>query len=206
MATKTGFRYWLIAFALCVVAVFICFKYVDRQTVDFVQANIAGTKAYSWLQRSLSPLIAVVVAALAFLLAIGCWAISGRRLSSWTATPLLCSWAAMWGLGAVTILKRFFGRTSTYLPFTPDRFYGFHLMSGGPDLESFPSGTTTVAASIIAVLWILFPRLRVVWAIILAYIAVAVVLTNNHFVADAIAGCFLGASIGWMTVRLMSRE
>jgi len=33
-----------------------------------------------------------------------------------------------------------------------------------------------------------------------------VVVTNGHWLSDVIAGAFLGASIGWMTVRLLDSQ
>ena len=75
-------------------------------------------------------------------------------------------------------------------------------MSGRPLFEAFPSGTTSITAAILSVLWIRAPRLRAVYAMLLAFVAFALIVTNGHFVADVIGGAFLGASTGWMTILL----
>ncbi len=69
--------------------------------------------------------------------------------------------------------------------------------------NSFPSGTATISAAIVATLWLAAPRLRLPSLFLAVLVCSAVVVTNGHWVSDVIAGAFLGASIGWMTVLLL---
>jgi membrane-associated phospholipid phosphatase len=208
MIGKSPFRYWLVAFALCAAAAAVCVAYVDRPVADYVHVHLLQLVIVGVLNDMLTGLELGAAFAFVFLIAAGCWKIAGRQLAAWTRTPLLCSWSLMWALSSAEGMKRVFGRAEPdmWTGFTPTdphlSLYGFHLFRMGPQFESFPSGTTAVAAAVLSVLWIVMPRLRWLWALTLAIVAISVVITNSHFVSDVIAGGFLGASIGWMTVHL----
>jgi membrane-associated phospholipid phosphatase len=200
------FRNWLITGAATAIVVVVCMVYVDRSTAEFFESHLRHTTAWVWIARSLTPLDLAVVTALLFLLVCGAWTLSGRALRPWTQTPLLCSWAAMWATAAEIIFKRIFGRAWPDPTYVQSHLYGFHLLHGGPNWESFPSGTAAVSCAIAAVLWIARPRRRLLAVSIVILLCVAVVVNNYHWVSDVVAGALLGMSIGWMTVRLQSRQ
>jgi membrane-associated phospholipid phosphatase len=100
------------------------------------------------------------------------------------------------------VFKRLFGRAWPDPEFVQNHIYGFHLLHGGPHWHSFPSGTAAISAAIMSVLWILQPRWRALGALTVALLCAAVVVTNHHWVGDVVAGTFLGAFIGRMTVRV----
>jgi membrane-associated phospholipid phosphatase len=50
------------------------------------------------------------------------------------------------------------------------------------------------------VLWLCYPRFRIVYAVAMAAVAVGLVGADFHFIGDVIAGGFLGVSAGWFTV------
>lgn len=202
MSDNAAFRTWLFAFAATAIVVMVCVAYVDRPVATFFDGHLRHTAAWVCIARALAPLDLAVVMALLFLLACGTWVVSGRSLGSWTQTPLLCSWAAMWATAADIIFKRIFGRAWPDPAYIHDYLYGFRPLHGGPHWESFPSGTAAISAAVASVLWIVVPRWRAAGAAIVILLCVAVVITNYHWVGDVIAGVFLGASIGWMTVRL----
>ncbi len=177
--------------------------YVDRPVADYVQTNLGQTALFGWTTGALEPLVWVLVVVLSLLFASGCWALSGRPLGDWTRTPLLCSWSVVWTLSATVVLKELFGRSSPDPAYVVRRVYQFHLLHGSPGYQAFPSGTTAVAAAIFSVVWIQVPRLRAACAILFTVLAIALVITNGHWVADLVAGGFLGASLGWMTVLLL---
>lgn len=202
MSDNIVFRNWLFAFAATAIAVVACIAYVDRPVAEFFDGHLRHTTTWVWLDRALAPLDLVVVTAFLFLFGCGTWVMSGRLLSSWTRTPLLCSWAAMWATAADIILKHIFGRAWPDPTYIQDHLYGFRLLHGGPHWQSFPSGTAAISAAIVSVLWIVKPRSRATGVLTVAMLCVAVVITNFHWVGDVIAGTFLGTSIGWMTVQL----
>jgi membrane-associated phospholipid phosphatase len=139
------------------------------------------------------------------LAASGLWRLAGKQIARWLDAPLLCSWALMWGLAAEQALKTLFGR---YPPaaYRFQHIYGFRFLHGDIRLDVFPSGTAIAATSVAAVVWVMLPQLRF-WAVFISLLlCAAVVYGTFHFLADVIAGAFIGSSIGWMTVQMQSRE
>ena len=202
MSDDAAFQTWLFAFGATTVVVVVCIAYVDRPVALFFDGHLRRTAAWVWLSRALAPLDLVVIMALLFLLGCGVWVLSGRLLGPWTQTPLLCSWAGMWATAADIIFKHIFGRAWPDPAYIQNRVYEFRLLHGGPHWDSFPSGTAAISAAIAAVLWIKMRRWRAISTVIVVLLCVAVVIANYHWVGDAIAGAFLGTSIGWMAVEL----
>ena len=54
----------------------------------------------------------------------------------------------------------------------------------------------------LSVLWILFPKLRIVCAIGIVTVGMGLVALNLHFLSDVVAGIFLGVSTGLFTIAL----
>jgi membrane-associated phospholipid phosphatase len=206
MSYEDGFRRWLMMLALCVVAVLVSVSYVDRPMAEFFNARIRHTELWGWLDRLLAPFVAIPVVALVFLLGLGCRVLSGRQLRAWTVKPLLVSWSAIWALAAEFIFKQIFGRAWPDPGYVENHLYGFRFLHGGPHWNSFPSGTATISAAMVATLWLLAPRLRLPSAFLAVLLFIGVVVTNGHWLSDVIAGAFLGASIGWMTVLLVGPQ
>jgi len=189
----------------CTAAVLACMAWVDRPVADYVQAHFRGTPLFEWTTRALGLLPPVLFVLLVGLVTAGVLALCGRQMPGWTRLPMLCGWSVALALSAAVALKRVFGRSWADL-YTARGVYGFHPLHGGYGYEAFPSGTTTVACALLAVVWIRVPRLRAAAALLLAGIAVALVITNSHWVSDVIAGCYLGTAVGAMTVRMLGGE
>jgi membrane-associated phospholipid phosphatase len=203
MIYQGGFRRWLLALALCVIAVLASVSYVDRPAADFFNMHVRHTELRGWLVHLLGPFVLTPVVALLFLLGLGCWVLSGRHLRGWTLKPMLCSWSAIWALAAEFVFKQIFGRAWPDPGYVENHLYGFRFLHGGPHWDSFPSGTASISAAIVATLWLVAPRLRLPSVFLAVLLCGGVVVTNGHWLSDVIAGGFLGASIGWMTVLLL---
>lgn len=201
--SHAAFRRWLLAFAFCAAAVVVSIYYIDRPAAVFFNTHVRPTELWGWLNHLLAPFVLVPVAALLFLLGLGCWRLSGRQLGAWTLEPLLCSWSAIWALAAEFVFKRILGRAWPDPTYTGKHLYGFRFLNAGPYWDSFPSGTATVSAAIVATVWIVTPRLRLPSVLLAALLCAGVIVTNGHWLSDVIAGAFLGASIGWMTVLVL---
>jgi membrane-associated phospholipid phosphatase len=76
--------------------------------------------------------------------------------------------------------------------------YGFHFLHGGASYQSFPSGHMAASCAVIAVLWIWYPRWRLLYFSATLAVGLGLVAANYHFVSDVIAGAFIGTSIGWI--------
>jgi membrane-associated phospholipid phosphatase len=205
------FRTWLVALAACAAAVLFSMAYVDRAVADYVHVHLLQSQIIQGFAMGLGPLVIFVGLGFIVLGVAGCFSLAGRALSTRFDTPLMCSWSLVWAMAATEALKIAFGRSETEMwtgfigPGSAPGTYGFHFMHGELLFESFPSGTTAIAAAILSVLWIRAPRFRIAWALVLAYVGFALIVTNGHFVADVIGGAFLGVSTGWMTVLLWQR-
>jgi hypothetical protein len=100
MPNDLAYRRWLLALALCAISVLVCIWYVDRPAAEFFNSNVRPYPAWIWLDRLLAPLVAVPVAALLFQFGAGLWLLIGRRLASWTLTPLVHSSGTIWAIAA----------------------------------------------------------------------------------------------------------
>jgi|SRR5579863_2450975 membrane-associated phospholipid phosphatase len=202
MTNRTAFRWWVLTLVFFVVAALVSIAYVDRAAAEFFEAHLRHTALWVWLDHALRPLDLAVVLALSLLFGCGIWVLSGRQLHRRTETPLLCSWAMVWAVAATIVCKHIFGRGWPDPTYLHDHLYGFRLLHGAPHWDSFPSGTATISSAIASVLWIVHPRWRALTLLAVVLLSVAVVITNYHWVSDVIAGVFLGATIGWSTIRL----
>jgi membrane-associated phospholipid phosphatase len=86
--------------------------------------------------------------------------------------------------------------------FIRDGAYGFNFFHGGPGYASFPSGHTAATCAVISVLWIMVPKWRPLYALVVLAVAAGLIGANYHFLSDVIAGGFVGSSTGWMTAAL----
>jgi membrane-associated phospholipid phosphatase len=205
MICDVAFRRWLLLLVLSVMAVVVCVYCFDQPAADLFNTYLRNTTVLNWIKSLLAPLVLIPLSALLFLFGAGCWMLSGRQLSKWTRGPLLCSWSTIWALAAEFVSKDIFGRGWPDPTYTESHFYGFRFFHAGPHWTSFPSGTATIAAALSATIWLEAPRLRLPILSSTILICFGVVVSNGHWISDVIAGAFLGASIGWMTVSLLAR-
>ena len=204
----SAIKRWLVGMSICALSIIASIIWIDRPVADFVHGNLLQLDFVQEIASLMDFLAAFAALAMIFLFACGLWTTAGRKLARWTELPLSCSWALVWGIAAAEAAKQVFGRSDPDMwtgmnPGEPHLgIYHFNWIHGIHGYESFPSGTTTAATSILAVLWISVPRFRILWAALLAFVVASLLVTNSHFVSDVIAGGFLGATIGWMTLQL----
>lgn len=145
------------------------------------------------------------------MLGCGVWVMSGKKLATWAKSAMVCCWSMAFALLTTLVLKQLFGRTACEVwvfgrtDFTVSGFADFHLLHGGAGQQGFPSGTASITAAVGSVMWVQWVRMRPL-VVLLAVIPIAIVSVNYHFVADIVAGGFLGVTIGMMTVRLLQNE
>jgi membrane-associated phospholipid phosphatase len=202
MPNHLAYRRWLLALALCGISVLVCIWYVDRPVAEFFNSHVRPYPAWIWLNRLLAPLVAIPLAGLLFQFGAGLWLLFGRRLASWILTPLLYSSGIIWAIAAEFVFKQILGRGSPDPTYLANHLYGFRFLHASEGWRSFPSGTATIALSVVAMTFLRLPRWRLMVSILAGLACIGVTVTNGHWVSDVIAGIFLGASIGWMTVAI----
>jgi len=96
--------------------------------------------------------------------------------------------------GINTIAKTVFGRTwpESWMGDNPswirDGVFGFFPFHQGPGWGSFLFGHTAVITTTGTILWLVWPELRIAWALLIG--------ANYNFVSDIIGGLYLGVAIG----------
>lgn len=103
-----------------------------------------------------------------------------------------------------SILKFTVGRINTrfwLLHLSHDNFHWFH---GKGNYSGFPSGHMTVFTALAAALWYFYPRYRFVYLGFLSVLALALLLTNYHFLSDIIAGAYLGLFVHFVTLQAIA--
>jgi len=199
----------VLAIAICMVAVVVCYYFVDRPVAFFVHDHeIAKVEEFRWLTeppplvQSWSPLVLVLLAV--------------RRASGpWKRWQLALFVACISVIVADQFRESMGDLCGRYWPETwrdnnPSLIgtgaYGFHPFEVGDDVGSFPSGHAARIAAFITVLWFGLPRVRWLYVVLALPMLIALVAMNYHFVGDVIAGSALGALVGVWAVRISEFE
>ncbi len=92
--------------------------------------------------------------------------------------------------------KHVLGRPRPRLIDEPTAQWGPSFVGG---FDAFPSGHTTCAFALAAVLSHFYPRWRIVFFILACLVATARMVRGSHWVTDVVAGALLGTFVGvWM--------
>ena len=196
---------WLIAFVCMVAVVAGAYAYVDRPVAFYAHAHLTQYGVFDALTRISEYLF--VASIIVFVLA-GLRSLITAYWTRWQGTLLLCAISVTAAESVKDELKYIFGRTwpETWVNNNPSLIgngtFGFNFFHGGAGYASFPSGHTTIVCAVVSVLWFAYPRLRPLWALAVLAVVVGLIGADYHFVSDIVAGGFLGASAGWMTVLI----
>jgi membrane-associated phospholipid phosphatase len=207
--TRT-FKTWFVALLLTAAFVWLSVLWLDRPIALWVR-EIFGAKHVP-VEATEAPVLSLSLGSACLFVLCGLAAIMRRRLSKVETTIALCTVSAVAATVVKDQLKFVFGRTwpdswgPGILSFLHDGVYGFHFFRSGESFESFPSGHAAIAASILSVPFILFPRLRAPCAIGLIAVDVILVALNLHFLSDVIAGSFTGFSTGLFTIAMVRNQ
>jgi membrane-associated phospholipid phosphatase len=192
---------------LCTTAAFVTVscEWFDRPIALLIYDIFGGRR----LSTELPDRILKIPLATAIVFVIcGSVAIMGRRFLKRETAVAMCAVSTLATIIIKDQLKFAFGRTwpDTWRPgivsFVRDNVYGFHFFQSGKSFESFPSGHAAAAAAVLSVVWILFPKLRVICGIGVVGVDIGLVALNLHFLSDVVAGSFVGISTGLFTVAL----
>ncbi len=94
-----------------------------------------------------------------------------------------------------TVLKDVFGGTNTRTWLVHPSLLEFHWFQGGGDFQGFPSGHMAIFTVLLFGIGRYFPRLRPPCIGLLIALALALMLTEYHFLSDIVAGFSVGVII-----------
>ena len=87
-----------------------------------------------------------------------------------------------------------------------DGSYGFNFFTAGPAFNAFPSGHTAAVCALAAVLWMTYPRFRLLYAAGATTVAIALIAGDFHFLSDVLGGGFLGVSVALLILVALGFE
>ena len=208
----------------CVVLVAFCVLVVDRPVSSWTHAHFGNgrfalfTAPYDGHPLAIGPFTLLAVPAeilgqLAPLILIVAMfaAAAGWRPARRGHVLLLFCIAIIVAIEVNREVKAAFGRTwpESWLGDNPswigDGTYGFFPLHGGGGWRSFPSGHTTVAATVATLLWVFWPRLRILGVALVLASAIGLIGADYHFVGDIVGGTYLGIVVG-IAVAALSRR
>jgi membrane-associated phospholipid phosphatase len=176
---------------LCLVSILI----VDRAVTDWAMTLQASTRsAFSEIARLSAPevWIPLSVAGAVICYALDRLGVSGMK-RAFHAFAFVAAATIVAG-GLLNVAKFVFGRLrpKAYLA---DGSYGFDPFSFDYAMNALPSGHTQAAVTFAVALILIAPRYDLAFAAFGVLIAAARVIHTNHWVADVIAGAWLGAVV-----------
>lgn len=195
-----------------------CIRWVDLPVARWIHAQ--GLDDHAWMLWPMSAPIVALPLAGAFLFAYALRRLGdapGRQERAWfvICTGLLACCTVK------DMLKRMFGRTwprdvadpgpaaaldcaATSHGYLNDGVNAFHAFGGATKaFQAFPSGTTIIVLALALPLCRLYPRVRAPIAVAAAGTIACLLLTNTHFVADIVAGAYVGMVGGLVACRSM---
>lgn len=199
------FRRSTVAALLGLVAVVVCYYWIDRPVAFFVRdQGLNQYRVFKWLTYP-PPIVETWAPAVLVL-----WA--ARR-----ARGPAARWQTVLAASCLSLIVADACRESLgdacgrYWPATwhddnPSLLgtgaYGFHPFVAGDDVGSFPSGHAARVLGMASVWWLAAPRVRTLLALLSAPLLASLVLMNYHFVGDVIGGSVLGGIVGAYAARL----
>ena len=194
----------LIVTGSCILAVVICYFWVDRTVAFFVYNHHINTIAgFHWLTYpppEVQNWSALVLTLLVVRLAWGPF-LEWQKVLLVACISLIVADDFRISLGDV------FGRywPETWRHDNPSLIgtgtYGFHPFQRGDDVGSFPSGHACRILGFAGVWMIAMPGTRLICMVLAVPMLLSLVAMNYHFVSDVIAGTVLGALIAGYAVH-----
>jgi len=187
-----------LAIAIIAVAVLVLSLLLDPVIAGKVPQSGAATLFFNFFSKIIGNggfLLAIAVAL--YLLGIG---MGSQELNVGGRSGFLA--VAISG-AVVQVLKAAFERPRLAYPGDPVIRLLQHptLFDYSSKYASFPSGHTTVSFAVAYVLSKSFPRLRVFFYAMAAFVAASRVYLGAHYPSDVAAGALLGLSIGWLLIN-----
>jgi membrane-associated phospholipid phosphatase len=202
---RTLLRYALLTTALCVVAVLICYFWIDRPVAFFVyDHHINKIHIFRWLTYPPPEVQTWSALVLAILMVRRAWGPFLRWQKVLVVACISLIVADDFRISLGDVFGRYWPETWTHdnPSLIGTGTYGFHPFQRDDDIGGFPSGH---ACRILAFAWvwvIAMPATRFIATFLCAPMLVSLVAMNYHFVSDVISGSVLGALIAMYATHL----
>jgi membrane-associated phospholipid phosphatase len=184
----------------------LSYFFLDREIASGLRPYTHDEPVFKWLTYIVNPLLPLASIGAAF---IGLRAMARGSLTQAESTLLRICCAILIAYVIKDELKLLFGRTwpETWVNNNPSYFgnpstYGFFWMHGGEGYKSFPSGHTTLIATVAGGLWSLVPKLRWLGVTLVIAVAAGLLGADYHWFSDIIGGGILGATTGLVAARI----
>lgn len=184
-----------IAIGLVVAALLTVLSYIfiDQRVALWVQRYIFSI---SLLRKYVSDIPDLL---LLFVLTVAgtCWVLylffaARHRYDRHRGFALLCGLGLPLAFLVKMILQYVFGRYPPRYWLIQPGVAGLHWFQSWTIPHAFPSGHMTVITAFAVMLYYFYPRHRAVYLTALVGLALALIMTNYHFVSDVIAGSYVG--------------
>ena len=195
----------LIATAFCVVAVVICYFWVDRPVAFFVSDHqINKVEGFRWLTYPPPEVQNWSALVLGILMVRRAWGPFLRWQKALFVACLSLIVADDFRISLGDVFGRYWPETWTHdnPSLIGTGTYGFHPFRRGDDVGSFPSGHAARILGFATVWTIAMPSTRVVVTVLCAPMLVSLVAMDYHFVSDVIAGSVLGGIVATYAAHL----
>jgi membrane-associated phospholipid phosphatase len=198
----------LIITAFCIVAVFICYFWIDRPVAFFVyRRHINTIQVFRWLTYPPPEVQNWSALVMTILVVRRAWGPFLRWQNVLLVACISLIVADDFRISLGDVFGRYWPETWTHdnPSLIGTGTYGFHAFQRGDDIGSFPSGHACRILGFAAVWMIASPRSRTVQIAVIVLCAamlVSLVAMNYHFVSDVIAGSVLGGLIATYAAHL----
>ena len=202
----------LIATVSCIVAVVICYFWVDRGVAFFVyDHHINKIEVFRWLTYPPPEVQNWAALMLTILIVRRAWGPFLRWQKVLLVACISLIVADDFRISLGDVFGRYWPETWTYdnPSLIGTGTYGFHPFQRGDDIGSFPSGHACRILGFAAVWMIAMSRSRTVQIIAIVLCApmlVSLVAMNYHFVSDVNAGSVLGGLVATYAAHLARLE
>lgn len=202
-------RPFLVAAVSCLALVLLTIALADRPFSTWAHAEFHGDQGFIWLTWIVDPIPPLAVVGL---IGAGIAAVAGWRPGAKGRVLLAACLSTIAALVVKDELKLLFGRTwpETWTNNNPSWIgsgtFGFWPLHGGAGWFSFPSGHVTLITAPMMVLWLCVPRLRALWAALIALVVIGLLGADYHWLSDTIAGFYLGLAMAVGMVALLDAK
>ena len=202
-------RRTLIITAVCIVAVLICYFWIDRPVAFFVyDHHINKIEVFRWFTYPPPEVQNWSALVLTILMVRRAWGPFLRWQKVLLVACISLIVADDFRISLGDVCGRYWPQTWTHdnPSLIGTGTYGFHPFQRGDDIGSFPSGHAARIFGFATVWMIAMPTSRVAATLICAPMLVSLVALNYHFVNDVIAGSVLGALVAKYAAHLARLE